>query len=260
VNDWIAVGHVVALYRHPIKSMAAQPLARVTIDRYGIAGDRRFALRRRGDQSGFPWLTASKLPALIRYEVCCASGDSPSRDAMHVHSPNGEFVSCEGDEISMHFAERHGVDVELAHLEQGTFDLAGLSVITTQTLASVGVLVAMPMDARRFRPNVVVEVDSDGEAFPEDAWVGSSLKFGDPASGPCISVSELDERCVMINFDPDGGPASTTIHRTVVRERNNYAGVYAVPTRVGALAVGDVAFVREPRSSAVEGAGRDGAP
>lgn len=233
-----------ALYRHPVKSMAAQTLSRATVDRYGIAGDRRFALRRRGDQSGFPWLTASKLPALIRYEVCCASGDSPSRDAMHVHAPDGEFVSCGGDAMSMHFAERHGVDVELAHLQQGIFDLAGLSLITTQTLASVGELVALAMDARRFRPNVVIDVDSSGEAFPEDAWVGSSLAFGDPSTGPCSAVSERDERCVMINFDPDGGPASKTIHRTVVRERGNYAGVYAVPTRMGTIEVGDVAYIR----------------
>jgi uncharacterized protein YcbX len=244
MDGWRAVGRVAALYRHPIKSMAAQPLARATIDRYGVAGDRRFALRRRGDQSGFPWLTASTLPALIRYEVCCASGDSPSRAGMHVHAPDGEFVSCENDAITRHFAEMHGVDVELAHLKQGVFDLAGISVITTQTLGSVAALVAAPMDARRFRPNVVVDVDAEVQSYPEDAWVGSSLAFGDPASGPRVSVSERDERCVMINFDPDGGPASTTIHRIVVRERENYAGVYAVPTRVGMIEIGDVAFVR----------------
>jgi uncharacterized protein YcbX len=244
MDGWKAVGRVAALYRHPIKSMAAQPLSCATVDRYGIAGDRRFALRRLGDGSGFPWLTASKLPALIRYAVCCASGDSPSGAAMHVHAPDGEFISCDGDAITRHFAERHGVDVELSHLEHGIFDLAGISVITTHTLASVGALVAKSMDARRFRPNLVIEVDTDDDSYPEDAWVGSSLAFGDPASGPRIAVTERDKRCVMINLDPDGGPASTTIHRIVVRERDNYAGVYAMPTHVGAIELGDVAFVR----------------
>jgi hypothetical protein len=31
---------------------------------YGLAGDRRFAVRRVGDDSGLPWLSASRLPDL----------------------------------------------------------------------------------------------------------------------------------------------------------------------------------------------------
>ena len=244
VDGWRLVGRVTALYRHPIKSMAARPLARASVDRYGIAGDRRFALRRRGDASGFPWLTASKLPALIRYEVCCASGDAPSRTAMHVHSPEGDFLSCDGDELSRHFAGAHGARVELTHLTQGMFDLAGLSVITTQTLASLAAMLGMPMDPRRFRPNIVIDAGSGGGAFPENAWVGTELAFGDPARGPRISVTELDERCAMINFDPDTGESAPMVLRTVVRERGNKAGVYAVPARAGHVAVGDDAYAK----------------
>jgi uncharacterized protein YcbX len=249
LNDWRAVGRVVALYRHPIKSMAAQPLSSATIDHYGIAGDRRFALKRRGDMSGFPWLTASKLPALIRYAVCCESGEAPSRARMHVHAPSGDFISCDGDDFARHFAEAHGVDVELAHLRQGIFDLAGLSVLTAQTLASLETMMDMRLDVRRFRPNVVIDTGSSAEPFPEDAWVGQSLAFGNVGSGARASVTELDERCVMINFDPDTGVGSPNVLRTVVRERNNYAGVYAVPTRGGAIAVGDVAYLHVDRAS-----------
>jgi uncharacterized protein len=243
-NGWRVIGRVAGLYRHPIKSMAAQSLANATIDHYGIAGDRRFALKRRGDQTGFPWLTASTLPALIRYAVCCESGDTPSRARMHVHAPNGDFISCDGDDLTRHFAEAHGVDVELAHLKQGMFDLAGLSVITAQTLASLATMIDMRMDARRFRPNVVIDTESSADPFPEDAWVGQALAFGNVESGAYASVTELDERCVMINFDPDTGLGSPQVLRTVVRERGNYAGVYAVPTRGGVIAVGDVAYLR----------------
>jgi len=241
-NGWRVIGRVAGLYRHPIKSMAAQSLARATVDRYGIAGDRRFALKRRGDQSSFPWLTAaSKLPALIRYEVCCELGDAPARARMHVHASGGDFISCEGDDFSRHFADAHGVDVELAHLEQGMFDLAGLSVITTQTLASLAAMIGLPMDPRRFRPNVLIDTGSGSDPFPEDAWVGRTLAFGEVESGASASVTELDERCSMINLDPDTGLGAPEVMRTVVRERGNYAGVYAVPTRGGAIAVGDIA-------------------
>jgi uncharacterized protein YcbX len=245
LDGWRAIGRVTGVYRHPIKSMAAQAMSSATVDRYGIAGDRRFALRQRGDESGFPWLSASKLPALIRYEVACAADDAPIRDAMHVRAPSGDVISCTGDALSRHFADAHGVDVELTHLRQGMFDLAGLGIITTQTLASLGAMLSLPMDARRFRPNVVIDVGSDRDPFPEDAWVGSSLAFGDPESGARALVTELDERCAMINLDPDTGLSTPTILRTVVRERDNYAGVYAAPMRGGAIAIGDLAYARK---------------
>lgn len=184
MDGWRAVGRVAALYRHPIKSMAAQLLWRATVDRYGIAGDRRFALRKIGDTSGFPWLSASTLPALIRYEVCSSFGDEPSRSAMHVHAPTGEFLSCDSDALSRHLADAHGVAVELAHLRTGMFDLAGLSVISTQTLGSIAGMLSMRMDARRFRPNIVIDAGAGSSPFPEDAWVGASLAFGDCSSGP----------------------------------------------------------------------------
>jgi len=225
--------------------MAAQSMSSATIDRYGIAGDRRFALRRRGDESGFPWLTAVKLPALIRYEVACAADDAPTRESMHVRAPSGDVISCAGDALSRHFASAHGVEVELTNLRQGIFDLAGLGIITTQTLASLAAMLSLPMDVRRFRPNVVIDVGSSSDPYPEDAWVGSSLAFGDPGSGARALVTELDERCAMINLDPDTGLSTPTILRTVVRERDNFAGVYATPTRGGAIAIGDLAYARE---------------
>ena len=71
--------------------------------------------------------------------------------------------------MSRHFTDAHRVDVELAHLTQGMFDLAGLAIITTQTLASLGAMLSLPMDARRFRPNVVIDVGLDHDPFPENA-------------------------------------------------------------------------------------------
>ncbi|MEO8879775.1 MAG: MOSC N-terminal beta barrel domain-containing protein [Gemmatimonadaceae bacterium] len=244
MDGWRAIGRVAGLYRHPVKSMSAQPLADATIDGHGIVGDRRFALRRIGDQGGFPWLTASKLPALITYRAECAGSDAPTLATMRIHSPAGDDFGCESDALARHLAEAHGVNVELLHLDRGIFDVAGLSIITTQTLASLGALLSMPMDARRFRPNIVVDVEESGDPYPEDAWVGRTIAFGNAQNGPLASITELDERCSMINLDPDTGASSPEVMRTVVRERDNRAGVYAVPTRGSTVAVGDRAYIR----------------
>ena len=240
-SGWRAVGRVAALFRYPIKSMASQPLASLSLDRHGVIGDRRHALRRRGDASGFPWLTASKLPVLICYRV----GELDDRFAPRtVCAPDGNVIACDGASMSRHFATKHNMDVELAHLRQGMFDCAGVSIITRQTLASLGQLVNAALDPRRFRPNVIIDVEPESEPYPENEWVGHTMAFGNLADGARVAVTELDERCVMVNIDPDTGRTTPELLRAVVQHRDNFAGVYAVPTRVGAIAVGDSAYVR----------------
>jgi len=58
----IEIGHVEAIFRYPVKSMGGERLEVANLGWHGIDGDRRLAFRRIDDRSGFPWLTASKLP------------------------------------------------------------------------------------------------------------------------------------------------------------------------------------------------------
>jgi MOSC N-terminal beta barrel domain len=52
------VGRVAALWRYPVKSMAAEALDDAEVSWHGFAGDRRSAFIRDGQvRSGFPWLT-----------------------------------------------------------------------------------------------------------------------------------------------------------------------------------------------------------
>jgi hypothetical protein len=58
----IEIGHVDAILRYPVKSMGGERLEAAKLGWHGLGGDRRLAFRRMDDRSGFPWLTASKLP------------------------------------------------------------------------------------------------------------------------------------------------------------------------------------------------------
>ena len=62
------LGRISAIFRYPVKSMAGELLDVATLGWHGIEGDRRLAFRRLTDKSGFPWLTASKLPQLLLYK------------------------------------------------------------------------------------------------------------------------------------------------------------------------------------------------
>jgi uncharacterized protein YcbX len=61
------IGHVEAIFRYPVKSMAGEPLEFANLGWHGLDGDRRLAFRRIDDRSGFPWLTAGKLPGLVLF-------------------------------------------------------------------------------------------------------------------------------------------------------------------------------------------------
>jgi uncharacterized protein YcbX len=78
----LEIGHVEAIFRYPVKSMRGDRLASAALGWYGIDGDRRLALRRVGDRSGFPWLTATSFPALLLF-----SPFSPEPNARRAHRP-----------------------------------------------------------------------------------------------------------------------------------------------------------------------------
>jgi uncharacterized protein YcbX len=89
----------------------------------------------------------------------------------------------------------------------------------------------------------VIETKS-AEPFEEDSWVGRTLMFGEENSGAAplaaIGVTMRDERCVMVNFDPDTAERDSEVMKTVVRMNGNYAGAYGTVVRAGELRVGQV--------------------
>ena len=64
----IHLGHIHELTRYPVKSMAGVATDSAVLGWHGLQGDRRFAFRRLNENSGFPWLTASRLPELLLYQ------------------------------------------------------------------------------------------------------------------------------------------------------------------------------------------------
>jgi uncharacterized protein YcbX len=232
------IGEVEALFRYPVKSMRGEALEAAELGWHGVDGDRRLALRRIDDRSGFPWLTASKLPELILFApVRTAAEGLPT----HVRTPEGEELGLFSQQLATEVGRRHGSPVEMTHLNRGIFDEASVSVITSGTVGGISELAGHRPDVRRFRPNVLVQ-SLRSDAFEEDAWVGGSLSFGEGDEAAVIGITNRDERCSMVNFDPDSARAAREVLKAVVRERENKAGVYATVIRRGRLAVGQPIF------------------
>ncbi|HET7113131.1 MAG TPA: MOSC domain-containing protein [Pyrinomonadaceae bacterium] len=222
--------------------MAGELLDVARLGWHGIEGDRRLAFRRLNDRSGFPWLSASKLPQLVLYKPFGLDGETllPT----HVRTPDGKEYELRSDELREEISNRFGSNVELMNLKHGIFDEASISVISLGTVHHVERESGRDLDLRRFRPNVVIETNS-GDAFEEDKWVGRTLLFGEGNGAAAVRVTMRDERCVMINFDPDTAERDAEVMKTVVRLNENCAGVYSTVVRVGELRVGQVVKVTD---------------
>ena len=232
-----------AIFRYPVKSMGGDRLEVAELGWHGIDGDRRLAFRRLDDRSGFPWLTASKLPDLLLFaphrREDAAQRDLPS----HVRTPDGEEMAVFGEDLAAEVGRRYGAPVEMMQLNHGIFDDASISVIALDTVHEIARLAKGEPDVRRFRPNVVIRLLRPAP-FQEDEWVGGVLTFGEGDAAPAITVTTRDVRCSMVNLDPDSASPAPEVLKAIVRANQNNAGIYAAITRIGRLAVGQRVLFR----------------
>jgi MOSC domain-containing protein len=240
------VGRVKAIYRYPVKSMRGESLDEGLLSWRGFMGDRRFAFIQTEDRSGFPWLTGREYPAMVRYTPSFVAPDDPRKSAVRVRTPDGLDLPLDSPDLVAHIARAFPHPIHLLQLAfNRTFDIAEVSVITTRTLASLSALVDRPLAALRFRPNIVIETPDGAEAYPEDAWEGGTLVFGEGADAPRARVILKDARCKMVDIDPETGVSQPGVLAAIVRAHDTVAGVYGGVERPGMIAVGaPVSLVR----------------
>ena len=239
----IEIGHVEALFRYPVKSMAGERLEVANLGWHGLDGDRRLAFRRMNDRSGMPWLTASRLPDLLLFTPLRGGDATPGDLPAHIRTPDGEELPVFGEDLAKEVGRRHGAPVQMMQLRHGIFDEASISVIAADTVREIGRLAGQSLDVRRFRPNIFVRLLRPAP-FHEDEWLGGVLSFGEGDDAPAITVTMRDLRCSMVNLDPDSASSAPEVMKAVVRANQNNAGIYGAVTHIGRLAVGQTIILR----------------
>jgi uncharacterized protein YcbX len=230
------VGRIAALWRYPVKSMAAEPLEEIEVSWQGLAGDRRWAFVRGGlERSGFPWMTIRERSNMGHYVPSFADPSRPDDSRTVVRTPAGDELEV----VDPALAAELGEGVRVIKQDRGVFDAMPLSLVSTQSVAALGALVGSELDPRRFRPNLLVEA---AEPFEEEAWVGSVLRVG----GMRMRVDQQDERCVIVNVDPLTSERNHAVLRALARERDACIGVYGSTVSPGRVAVGDVVVLEGP--------------
>ena len=121
-------------------------------------------------------------------------------------------------------------------LRQGNFfDAFSIHLLTRTTLRTLERLAPeSSWDQRRFRANLLVETD-EREGYPELAWVGRRVRVGTAV----IEVVMGCPRCVMVTLAENDLPQDHRIMRTLVRETQHTAGIYANVVEEGVVREGD---------------------
>lgn len=134
-----------------------------------------------------------------------------------------------------------GVLTDEAMPEGTFFDLAPVHVLTTATLRRLEqVYPAGQFDARRFRPNLVVQPGDGETGFVENDWIDRTIQIGGEVqlkiTGPC-------PRCVMTTLPQNGLSKDTGVLRAAAQHNGANVGVYASVVRAGCVRTGNAVQV-----------------
>jgi len=264
----IKPGSVVSLWRYPVKSMMGEELNAIEVTERGLLGDRAYALVDSSDGKAATAKNPRKWPHLFDFratfiEPVVVGAQVPS---VRIALPDGTTITSDrGDlnqilskgldrEVTIRAAQAGAVTAEeywpdmegLDHrntvtdftLPAGTFfDVAMVHLLTTATLDRLRELYPEGrFEARRFRPNVVVQLASGEKGFAENSWVGHSLAIG---SGVRLIITGPCGRCVMTTLAQGDLSRDPGILRTAAQHNQVNVGVYAAVVRGGTIRRGD---------------------
>lgn len=236
------IGRVREVWRYPVSSLGGETLASITVSPEGIAGDRRFALfdpetgLAAAPEKETRWrpalfITASQLPSglpELRFadgaEHALDDGALPDRLAEHFGFPVAVGLVGSGDYRFPVVSNR--------------YKPAPLHLVTTASTEALAAITGLaPLDARRFRPSVLIETEG-GEGFIENEWVDHTVRIGDAD----IRVTEASRRCGMTLVAQPGMAEEPDVLRGIMRHNKRNLGVYATPTEGVTISVGDAVY------------------
>jgi len=244
--------HVAELWRHPVKSLQGELLDEAVVEDSGLSGDRRWGIVDR--ETGMV-LTARRVPSLLLassrltdtgIELLLPDGDVLSAPSTHADDILSKWI---GRRVALVRAESFGAGVGEYFADAtddnsavvswtmppGRFvDALPLLVITTASLRQGRALHSDgAWETRRFRPNIVVDVEGDG--WVEDAWCGRTVRVGAAAVQPAVPC----ERCTMVTRPQPGLDRDLDVFKVLARHHRATFGVWTTVDTPGLVRVGD---------------------
>lgn len=274
----VTTGRVTEVWRFPVKSMLGERLDAADIGEHGVTGDRTFALvdvqtgkvcsAKRYDLWGrlFEFRASLDRPGLAT--ITFPDGSTRTTDDPGVSDAISDVLGrpvrlaatappeAKIEEIwdeskgTRMYGPRVGeadgktvIDVMASFALPGDFfDFSAIHLVTTNSLAELGRLEPdSTFDVRRFRPNIVIEVDGE-DGFVENGW--TSVRIGDVELTTLMPVP----RCVMTTLPQDELGKDSNVLRSAAKHNMIEAGplgpmpcvgLYLAVAAGGRIAAGD---------------------
>jgi uncharacterized protein len=252
-------GSVVALWRYPVKSMIGEELNFSEITHRGLLGDRQFAVVDRATGKVAGAKNPRKWGNFFDYRAAYLEGPKSGgrTPRVQITLPGGDVVINDRDDLEQVLSAALGRDVAFVEARPGQttsgvaeaywpdvkgldhrdtvtdfampagtfFDSAVVHLLTTSTLDRLQELYPQGrFEARRFRPNIVLSVDSENPSFVENNWIGRIVMIGDTVR---LAITRPCSRCVMITLPQGNLPKDSGILRTAAQHNGVNVGVYA---------------------------------
>lgn len=235
------LGTVTALWRYPVKAMLGQRLRTADLTARGLAGDRRLALL---DPDSGEFVTALQA-RLYQTVLGCGAALDETGD-VRITLPDGAGTHSTAPDVDAVLSAYVGRPVTLAPTPApaSLFLGAPVHLITTATLKRLAAENPRGLaEPERYRPNLLI--DTGGDGFVENDWIGCELRVGDAV----LRVVAGTPRCAIPTLvhgslprDPDALRVVTRANSMPARAGRDpepVAGVYAEVVRVGTIAEGD---------------------
>ena len=268
------VGTVKALWRYPVKSMLGECVDELLLTDRGFWGDRAFALWDMQSQKVASAKNPKKWAQLLAFQSRLIPSSPPQADPkVEITMPDGQVVTSDRPEVNALLSAALGRTVQLvsapptqasiehywpevegtAHQDTVTqivmpagtfFDACPVHAISTATLARLqSISPTSNFDARRFRPNLVIQPAEGAEGFIDEGWVNHTLTVGEVAR---LSVFTGCPRCVMTTLPQTDLPADLDILRTTAQHNRVIAGIRATVLHPGPIRRHDPVWVDIP--------------
>ncbi len=262
--------------------MQGEMLKMATIGKRGLMGDRSFALMDKKSGRIISAKNPRKWENVFRFsaKTLAVKDDGSSIRKLAITFPDGEMVFVD-DNINEILSEKIGRSVvllsqvpenaiveklSLEEDELGTvdtpscleklspldfFDGGKLHILTTTALNRLKEKYPDgTFDARRFRPNIVI--DSDDSEYSvntrlsmENNWKYLMIEVGDTVK---LKITKPTVRCIMTTLAQTGLPKDNKILKTINQNNSGFLGAYTQTLEPGSVEVGDFIWMVGSRS------------
>jgi hypothetical protein len=259
------LGAVAAIWRFPVKSMMGEELNAALVTSGGLAGDRAYALVDGDNRIGTAKIPRKWGPLYRSRARYVEEPDGVRLPPAEISLPAGERLMTSASDINQRLGRLLGFDVRLITekpeklllespplgtvpesddaptvdfpVVNGFFDLGSLHLLTTATLETLRSLnPAVRFEARRFRPNLVIDTPHGIRGFTENDWPGKTIAVGEEVR---IKVMMPTIRCVVTTLAQDDLEYDPGVLKTAAQHNSANVGVYAMVEQGGMVRRGD---------------------